>query len=90
MLIEEPQLIPVTGPWLDVERTAKLVESVFVHRSGIPDEWPHWPDRSTIGIPNYYAWAYAALAQVALQAGDRELQASYEERLRAWENLAGR
>ena len=90
VLIDEPQLIPVTGPWLDVERTAKLVESVFVHRSGIPDEWPHWPDRSTIGIPNYYAWAYAALAQVALQEGDRELQSSYEERLRAWENLAGR
>lgn len=90
VLIEDPQLIPVTGPWLDVERTATLVEGVFVHRNGIPDEWPHWPDRSTIGIPNYYAWAYAALAQVALQADDRELQVLYEERLTAWEALAGR
>ena len=89
-LIEEPQLIPVTGPWLDVERTETLVERVFIHRSGIPDQWPHWPDRSTIGIPNYYAWVYAALAQVALQRGDGELQSEYEERLTAWQNLGGR
>ena len=90
MLIQEPQLIPVTGPWLDVERTTTLVERVFMHRSGIPDAWPHWPDRSTIGIPNYYAWVYAALAQVALQEGDDELQSRYEERLTAWQGLGGR
>jgi hypothetical protein len=90
MLIQEPQLIPVTGPWLDVERTTTLVERVFIHRSGIPDAWPHWPDRSTIGIPNYYAWVYAALAQVALQEGDDELRSKYEERLTAWQGLGGR
>ena len=87
MLLEDPQLIPVTGPRLDVERTRILVEEVFVHRTGIPDEWNHWPDRSTIGIPNYYAWVFAALAQSALQSGDDDVRATYEERWVAWQRL---
>jgi hypothetical protein len=53
----------ITGNWLRIERTRTLAEEVFVHRSGIPD-WDHWPDHSTVGIPNYYAWVYYALAQV--------------------------
>ncbi len=87
ILLEDAQLLPVTGLWLDVERTRTLAEEVFLHRTGIPDEWSHWPDRSTIGIPNYYAWLFAALAQAALQRSDEERGRAYEERLSAWQTL---
>ena len=79
--------MPITGPWLDVERTRTLAEDVFIHRSGIPDDWNHWPDRSTVGIPNYYAWVYTALGQAALQDDEQELRFEYEERLIAWQTL---
>lgn len=75
---------PVTGEWVDVPRTARLVEEVFVHRSGIPDAWDHWPDHATIGIPNYYAWTYLALLQAAAQTNDQEALARYQERAEAW------
>ena len=88
VLMDDPSLVPVTGPWLDDSRTRTLVDEVFMHRGGIPDGWMHWPDRSTIGIPYYYTWAYAALVQSALQAGDPDGAAPYEERLVAWQTLA--
>jgi hypothetical protein len=74
----------IIGDWVDVERTGTLVEEVFIHRTGIPDDWDHWPDESTIGIPNYYAWAHLALAQSFLQAGDSAALAHHEERAEAW------
>jgi hypothetical protein len=76
--------IGVTGEWIDVPRTHLLAEDVFIHRTGIPDEWSHWPDQATIGIPNYYAWTYLALAQASLQAGDSTSMARYQERSEAW------
>ena len=86
-LLEDPQMARVTGLWLDVERTRTLADEVFVHRSGIPDEWEHWPDRSTVGIPNYYSWVFVALTQSTLQAGDQELGARYQDRAIAWQTL---
>ena len=86
--IQDRGIVPVTGLWLDEERTRTLVDQVFVHRGGIPDAWPHWPDRSTIGIPNYYAWTYAALVHSGRQRGDPGAAAPYEERLAAWQALA--
>lgn len=77
----------VIGDWVDVVRTRTLLEEVFIHRSGVPDEWTHWPDEATIGIPNYYAWAYLALTQAALQMGDTEGSARYQERTEAWTAL---
>jgi hypothetical protein len=74
----------VTGAWVDVPRTNLLTEEVFIHRTGIPDAWTHWPDQATIGIPNYYAWTYLALAQAALQVGDSTSLARYQERSEAW------
>ncbi len=88
VLMQDPGVVPVTGLWLDEERTRTLVDQVFIHRGGIPDAWAHWPDRSTIGIPNYYAWTYAALVQSAIQGGDPGIAAPYEERLMAWQALA--
>ena len=80
-------MVRVTGLWLDVERTQTLADEVFVHRTGIPDEWDRWPDRSTVGIPNYYAWVYAALTQSAFQTGDEESRMRFEERAIAWQTL---
>jgi len=77
----------VTGDWVNVPRTRTLFEEVFVHRSGIPDEWSHWPDLATIGIPNYYAWGWLALAQAAAQAGDEEALDRFQERAEAWTAL---
>jgi hypothetical protein len=74
----------IIGDWVDVARTATLVEDVFIHRAGIPDGWDHWPDDSTIGIPNYYAWAHLALAQAYLQAGDSAAMDHHQERAEAW------
>ena len=77
----------VIGQWVDMPRTHTLLTEVFMHRSGIPDEWTHWPDLATIGIPNYYAWGYLALSQAALQTSDEELMEQYRERAEAWSRL---
>ncbi len=77
----------VIGPWVDVPRTRTLAEDVFMHRTGIPDEWDHWPDHSTIGIPNYYAWVYYALAQAAAIQGDAQAVERFTERAEAWSLL---
>jgi hypothetical protein len=78
---------PVIGDWVDVRRTHKLLEEVFIHGTGLPDEWTHWPDQATIGIPNYYYWAYLALSQAAIQRGDAEALDRYQDRAEAWMTL---
>ena len=77
----------VVGPWVDVVRTGRLVDEVFVHRNGIPDEWTEWKDRSTIGIPNYYSWVYRGLQQWAAETGDTEAAERYGARMEAWRRL---
>ena len=79
----------VVGPWIDVVRTRRLADEVFVHRNGMPDEWEEWQDKSTIGIPNYYSWVYRALWQSAVQVGDMEASVDYESRVDAWSRLGG-
>ena len=86
--IADTPLRSVTGPAVEVPRTEVLLERVFVHRSGLPT-WERWPDHSTIGIPNYYAWAYYALAQVAMQAGDDERTDRFRQRGDLWAVLGG-
>jgi len=85
--VADDRVAPVTGRRVDVGRTATLVDRVFVHRGGIPDAWAFWPDRPSAGIPNYYAWAYAALTQAALEGGDAASFARWRERLLAWQTL---
>jgi hypothetical protein len=77
----------VIGAWVDVPRTRTLLDEVFVHRTGIPDDWSHWPDVATIGIPNYYAWTYLALTQAAIQNSDKEAIETYQARAAAWTSL---
>jgi len=76
----------VTGNWVDIPRTRTLVEEVFVHRSDLPN-WDHWPDHSTLGIPNYYAWAYYALAQAAAIEGNENDLETYRAAGERWSTL---
>ncbi|MDX1568762.1 MAG: hypothetical protein R3223_13235, partial [Longimicrobiales bacterium] len=85
--MQQTALQAVTGPWLHVPRTRTLVDDVFIHREGLPREWSHWPDHSTVGIPNYYAWANYSLAQAALMQGDSTALRSRQERAEAWMEL---
>ena len=85
--LEDPTLTPVTGRWLDVDRTELLVDEVFIHRGGIPEDWEHWPDIATIGIPNYYSWVYLALVQEALESGDTQALDRYRAKAQAWADL---
>ena len=77
----------VVGPWIDVVRTQTLANEVFIHRSGLPDEWAEWKDQSTVGIPNYYSWVYRALQRYADLIGDQEAIEEYRERAEAWAHL---
>ena len=80
-------LTGVVGAWVDITRTKTLIEQVFVHRTGIPDDWEYWPDLSTIGIPNYYAWAYYALFKDAENRGDLTEANEFARRFDAWTTL---
>ena len=84
--IDDTPLRPIIGPAVDVPRTELLLDRVFVHRSDLP-LWDRWPDHSTIGIPNYYAWAYYALAQAAAQAGDEARVEAFRTRADLWAQL---
>jgi hypothetical protein len=84
--IDETPIKQLTGAVVDVPRTDTLLERVFVQHSGIP-EWERWPDHSTIGIPNYYAWAYYGLAQAAAQAGDQERMGRFQALADRWSIL---
>jgi hypothetical protein len=76
----------VTGVFVDSPRTSTLMNSVFMYRSGLPN-WEHWPDPSTLGIPNYYAWAYWALAEAAQNHKDDAAFKKYQDAADAWAKL---
>ncbi len=81
-------ILVLTGPWVNLPRTRTLAEEVFVHRAGIPDEWTHWPDEATVGIPSYYSWMYLALAEAGQRNADADLVASASERAIAWQSFS--
>jgi hypothetical protein len=83
---ESSPLNRVTGDWVDAPRTSVLMDSVFMHRGGIPD-WEHWPDASTVGIPNYYSWGYYALAQSYYVQDDTTMLEHYRELGDSWSFL---
>ena len=77
----------ITGIFLDVQRTRTLASEVFIHRNGLPDEWPRWPWRAVLGIPSYYSWVHYALYQGALLEGDAEEAELSLDRAEAWARL---
>jgi hypothetical protein len=76
------------GPWVDVPRTEMLLSEVFVHRGGFPDEWGHWVDIATEGIPFYYGYTHLGLADVYRLLGDDARAAHHTERSDAYLRLS--
>ncbi|MFW6079210.1 MAG: hypothetical protein ACODAE_06295, partial [Gemmatimonadota bacterium] len=82
------QFEPAAGPFLDLPRTDTLAWDVFMHRGGIPDEWSHWVDASTQGIPIYYAYMHYGAAEAHALRGQNEAAQRHIERADAWYDLA--
>ncbi|HEX7118001.1 MAG TPA: DUF2723 domain-containing protein [Longimicrobiales bacterium] len=78
------------GPYMDLPRTDSLLWNVFVHRGGIPDEWDHWVDYATQGIPFYYAYTHLGAGQVHAMLGDTVQANRHMERVEAWAALGQR
>ena len=85
--VSDPAQVSGVGVWIDTERTRTLVDEVYLHRSGLPDEWDYWPDRSSRGIPTYYALAYFALYREASLRGDTATVNAMADRVEAWNRL---
>jgi len=77
----------VTGVFLDARRTRSLASEVFMHRTGLPDEWARWPWRAVMGIPSYYSWVHYALYEYALLEEDTEEAEYHLDRVEAWARL---
>ena len=85
--VADPTQVSGVGVWIDTERTRTLVDDVFIHRGGVPDEWDYWPDPSSRGIPTYYALAYFALYREANLRGDAASANRMLARMDAWSAL---
>ncbi len=86
--IPESELAGYLGPYMNVPRTQTLLEDVFVHHPGFPNEWGHWVDSATEGIPQYYAFTHAGLAQVLAAAGDSTAADAHMQRFEDFFRLA--
>jgi hypothetical protein len=70
-LIPMPEVLQgAVGPVLDLPRTAALVDRVFVHHPGFPDDFPAWVDGATQQIPMYYGYTHWGLSQAYATIGD--------------------
>jgi hypothetical protein len=67
-----PEASGLIGPYIDLPRTENLLSNVFLHRGGFPDEWNHWVDSATEGIPFYYAYTHYGLALVYNSLGNEQ------------------
>jgi hypothetical protein len=77
------------GPYIDLQRTEKLVSDVFVFRGGFPD-WGHWVDSATQGIPYYYGITEYGLMLVYEGLGDRAAAERHGERANEFLALGNR
>jgi len=83
----DAQVASVTGPYLDVTKTEELVTNIFVHRGGFPDNWTHWVDAATEGIPFYYGFTHYGLAQAYAALGKPAAAAAHTRRAESFLNL---
>jgi hypothetical protein len=79
-----------TGPFMDVAKTDRLVSEVFRHRGGFPEEWGHWVDSASEGIPLYYGTTHYGLAEAYAAMGNTAAAASHRRRADAFLDLAFR
>jgi hypothetical protein len=82
------QLAGVIGPWIDVPRTEMLLSEVFMHRGGLPEEWGHWADSATDGIPAYYGYTHMGLGHVYETHGDTAAAERHYDIAERWLRLA--
>ncbi len=75
------------GPWVDLPRTEMLTSEIFQHRGGFPDEWGHWVDSATEGIPFYYGYTHFGLAEVYASIGEQEKSQEHVRRAEAFFRL---
>jgi hypothetical protein len=78
------------GPFIDLPRTETLVSDVFVHRGGFPEEWTHWVDSATEGIPFYYAYTHYGLSLVYAQLGRQQAADEHYRRAEQFLRLGNR
>ncbi|HSJ26357.1 MAG TPA: DUF2723 domain-containing protein [Longimicrobiales bacterium] len=76
------------GPYVDVPRTEKLLNEVFMHRGGFPDGWGHWVDVATENMPAYYGYSHLGMAYLYAMHGQQEASARHEARGNQWVKLA--
>ncbi|MGH7483204.1 MAG: hypothetical protein ACRELV_13710, partial [Longimicrobiales bacterium] len=88
--VPETPYSPILGQYFDLVRTEKLLWDVYIHRSGIPDEWDHWVDAATQNIPYYYGITHLGAYQLNLLLGRSELAEAHVERAQAWLALTER
>jgi hypothetical protein len=86
--VPESQLTGIIGPYIDVPRTETLLSEVFLHRGGFPEEWNHWVDSATDGIPAYYGYSHMGLAFVYDAMGEKEASDRHMTRGETWLKLA--
>ncbi len=78
-VIETPRgAMPLMGAYVDLPRTEKLFEEVFLHRGGFPD-WNQWVDSATEGIPFYYGYTHLGLGEIFRTMGDSTKAAYHVE-----------
>jgi hypothetical protein len=82
------QLTGLIGPYIDVGRTETLLSEVFIHRGGLPDEWGHWGDAATDGIPAYYGYSHMGLGMIYEVIGDEVQSQRHYDIGERWLRLA--
>lgn len=82
------QYNPVLGAYMDVDRGARLLDQVFMHR-GLPER-AHWTDDATRNIPIHYYYAYLAQAQAEVFRNNPAASQKYEAKANAFEALSKR
>ncbi len=75
------------GEYIDLPRTALLLDQVFIHRNNIP-EWDHWVDVATQNIPYYYYLTHRLLAVVYQSVGDSGNMTRHAQIAERWGELA--
>ena len=78
----------VLGTYVDIAVTDSLVWTVYHHHSGIPEDWNHWVDQSTQGIPFYYWHTHLAALLGHAVLGEEDQMARHQARMEAWYRLA--
>ncbi|HUF11686.1 MAG TPA: DUF2723 domain-containing protein [Longimicrobiales bacterium] len=78
----------VLGAYVDVAVSDSLLWGVYQHHTGLPDEWTHWVDASTQGVPFYYWHAHLAAAAGHAALGEEEAVLRHQARMEEWSRLA--